>query len=437
MKLKKILTLVFTLLLVVEYSSAQEIKLSKYRFGQGLRFSGKDNNYKMAITGYIQPYLETRKYLDNDDATFYNRFRMRRARFRLSGSSAQEKLTYRIQLDLTGGVEGDPTTGSLLTDAWVSYDFTKWISVTFGQRAPGSDNRELRMASQTLQLADRSPLTAAFASIREFGFFVESTQKISPYSYIRSEIAITNGDGPNVVGKDHGGLKYGGRIDYLPFGLFSRGGQYRQADLVREQTPKLVIGGNYSYNVGISDRRGNDGGRFIYLDANNKELLPDYAKYGIDFLFKYRGYSVLGEYVNTSSRVPGGITKRILTTAEGTSTNFLVNGVQDITKYINGRMSLGEGYNIQGGYVFKNNISIDGRFAYLKPEADSFLNNPTFNNRSHYYTLGITKYLARNYGAKIQLDCTYINAKPGSNDVNTLPVNGNEILTRLITTLSF
>jgi hypothetical protein len=34
MKLKRILTLVFTLLLVVEYSSAQEIKLSKYNFGE-------------------------------------------------------------------------------------------------------------------------------------------------------------------------------------------------------------------------------------------------------------------------------------------------------------------------------------------------------------------------------------------------------------------
>ena len=441
MKLKKILTLVFTILLVVEYSSAQEIKLSKYKFGEGLNFSGNDNNYKMEITGYIQPYLESRKYLDNDDDTFYNRFRMRRARLRLSGSSAQEKLTYRIQLDLTGGNDGggDNPTGGLITDAWVSYDITKRISLTFGQKAPGSDNRELRMASQTLQLAERSPLTTAFSSIREFGFFAETTQKISRYSYINSDIAVTNGDGATVIGKDYGGLKYGGRFDYLPFGLFSRGGQYFQADLYRELTPKLVVGGIYSYNVGISDRRGGQrlqNGSILYLDSNNNELLPDYIKYGIDFLFKYRGYSVLGEYVNTSSRVPGGITKRVLNSG-AISTNFIVNGVQDVPNYVKGRMMLGEGFNIQGGYVFRNNFSLDGRFSYLKPETNTYLNNPTFYNRSHYYTLGITKYLARNYGAKIQLDCTYINAKPGSNNVNALPVNGNEILTRLITTISF
>ena len=36
-------------MLVVEYSNAQEIVLNKYKFGEGLGFSGKDNNYKMEI----------------------------------------------------------------------------------------------------------------------------------------------------------------------------------------------------------------------------------------------------------------------------------------------------------------------------------------------------------------------------------------------------
>ena len=436
MKLKCILTLVLTLLLVVSYSSAQEIVLNKYKFGEGLKFSGKDDGYKMEISGFVQPYIETRKYVNNGDATFYNRFRMRRTRVQLSGISAQEKLTYRLQLDLTGGGEGDASIGSLIFDAWVAYDLSKRIKLTFGQKATPTDNRELGMRSNTLQLVDRSPLTSAFASIREFGIFAESTHKISRYAYIKPEIAITNGDGINVFNKDYGGLKYGGRIDYLPFGLFSNFGQYRQADIVRELTPKFAIGVNYSYNEGISDRRGSQSGQILYLDVNNKELLPDYVKYGIDFLFKYKGYSVLGEYINASSRVPSGITQRVRTDGT-TSIDFLVNGIQDVEKYINGRMMVGKGYNIQGGYVFKNNISIDGRFAHLEPEENSFLNNATFYNRSHYYTLGITKYLARNYGAKIQLDCTYINAKPGSNGVNGTPIKGDEILTRLMTTISF
>ena len=429
MNLKRILTLSFLLLLVVEYSNAQEIELSKYKFGEGLNFSGKDNNYNFEISGYLQPSSESRKYLDNDDATFYNRMRMRRARLQFSGNSKKEKLSYRLQLDLTGGGEGDASIGSLVFDAWVAYDVTKRIKLSFGQKATATDNRELGMRSTTLQLVERSPISGAFASIREFGFFAESTYKISKQSYIKPEIAITNGDGINVFNKDHGGLKYGGRIDYLPFGLFNNFGQYRQADLVRELTPKFVIGATYSYNVGISDRRGSQSGTEIYLDSQNKELLPDYVKYGVDFLFKYRGFSLLGEYVNASARVPSGISKYIR------DTGTIDTSVLDVD--VKSRMMLGNGYNIQGGYVFKNLFSIDGRFSYLQPETYSFLNNARYYNRSHFYTLGITKYLARNYGAKIQLDCTYINAKAGSLDVNKKPIAGNEFITRLITTISF
>ena len=349
MKLIRILTLVLALLFVTQYSNAQEIELNKYKFGEGLKFSGKDDKYKMEISGFVQPYLETRKYVDNADPTFYNRFRMRRARVQLSGNSAQEKLTYRVQLDLTGGGEGDESIGGLVFDAWVAYDVTKRIKVTFGQKGTPTDNRELGMRSNTLQLVERSPLSSAFATIREFGFFAESTHKISRYSYIKPEIAITNGDGINVLNSDHGGLKYGGRIDYLPFGLFNNFGQYRQADIVRELTPKFVIGVNCSYNVGISDRRGRESGTEIYLDNQNKELLPDYMKYGIDFLFKYKGFSLLGEYVNASARVPSGISKYIR------DNGTIDTSVLDVD--VKSRMMLGNGYNIQGGYVFKNLFS--------------------------------------------------------------------------------
>jgi hypothetical protein len=434
--LKKALTLLFVLVSVVEYSNAQEIILSKYKFGEGLLFSGKDDNYQIEISGYLQPNVETKRYLDNNDATLYNRFRMRRSRFQLAGTAKKEKISYQLEIDLTGGGEGADAIGGLVYDAWIGYDFNKNIKLTFGQKSTSTDNRELGMSSRTLQLADRSPVSAAFGSIREFGLFLETSYKITKKAVLQPEVAITNGDGINVIGKDHGGFKFGGRVDYLPFGKFSNFGQFRQADLMRELTPKFVVGVNYSYNVGISDRRGSQSGTILYLDKNNNELLPDYAKYGVDFLFKYNGFSLLGEYVNTSARVPMGITQRVR--ADGTTaTTFDVNGVSNVENYVKNRMMLGEGYNLQGGYVFKNRVAVDGRVSYLKPQTYSFLNNATFYNRSNYYTIGVSKYLARGYGAKIQLDCTYINAKNGSNDLNGNPIKGNEFLTRLITTISF
>ena len=123
--LKRVITFIILFLSVIEYSSAQEIVLNKYLFGEGLIFSGKDNNYKFEINGYLQPFLENRRYLDNDDESSYNRFRLRRARINIAGSSAQEKLTYRLQLDLTGGGESDASLSSLVFDAWIAYDITK------------------------------------------------------------------------------------------------------------------------------------------------------------------------------------------------------------------------------------------------------------------------------------------------------------------------
>ena len=104
-KLIKILALSILLLLVTQFSNAQEIVINKYKFGEGLEFSGIDNNYKMEISGYLQPYIDSKKYLDNNDSSSYNRMRMRRARLNFSGSSKKEKISYRLQLDLTGGGE--------------------------------------------------------------------------------------------------------------------------------------------------------------------------------------------------------------------------------------------------------------------------------------------------------------------------------------------
>ena len=292
------------------------------------------------------------------------------------------------------------------------------------------------MNSQTLQLPERSRITSAFSTIREFGIFADGTYRIRGGSYLKPSLAITNGDGLNAFGKDRGGFKYGGRLDYLPFGLFTKFGQFRQADIVRELTPKLVVGGSYSYNQGMSSRRGRTSGSIIYLDENNNEALPDYAKLSIDFLFKYKGFSVLGEYAKSWASINDAISQRVRNNGSVTD-GFLVDGVQAINSYVRGRMMLGEAYNIQAGYVFKSLYSIDARYTHLNADTHSFLNNGTFYNRPNYYTLGVSKYLDRNYGAKIQASFTYVDVAEGSNNLDGNPINGNEWIARLIFTVGF
>jgi hypothetical protein len=434
MKILKI-GILFYLLLSVPKSLAQNIKMDKYEFGEGLQFRTSDGK-ELKISGYIQPFFESKSYSNADDQDIENRFRMRRTRLRFDGNSSNKKFSYRFQVDLGGATETEDAESNYLLDAYVSYDITNRINLSFGQRATYTDNRELFMNSNSLQLVERSRLTSAFATIREFGFFVQGNFKAGAGSYLKPYFVLTNGDGGNVLGKDFGGLKVGGRLDYLPFGLFTNFGQFRQADVVRERAPKLIVGVNYSLNNGMSSRRGRESGTILYLNDANEESLPDYTKYGIDFLFKYNGFSALGEFVKSSASIPTDITQRLR--VDGSiATTFDVNGVEDVDAYVRGRMMLGEAYNFQMGYLFKNGFSIDGRYTHLKADENSFLKNATFYNRPNYYTVGISKYLDRNYGAKIQTSLTYTDGSDGINNNLGLPIDSNEWTGRIMLTFSF
>ena len=435
MKVFKIIS-VLAVCLTATLVHAQDVELDSYKFGEGLRFTA-DEGHKIRISGYVQPYAESKQYTEADANESMNRFRMRRLRLRMDGVLPNERFSYRFQVDLSGASEvGDSeSSNNYLLDAYVSYNITNRINLSFGQRSTYTDNRELFMSSRTLQLVERSRLTSAFSSIREFGFFAQGNFRTGGGSYLKPYFVLTNGDGSNAFDKDHGGLKVGGRIDFLPFGLFTNLGQFRQADVMRELIPKIVIGVNYSKNNGMSSRRGRESGSILYLNDANEESLPDYTKYGADFMIKYKGFSMLGEYIKTEADVPKDITQRLRNNGS-TSTTFDVNGIQDVENYVKGRMMLGTAYNIQLGYLFKNGFSVDGRYTQLEADDNSFLNNGTFYNRPEYYTIGLGKYLARNYGAKIQASYTYVRANPGINDLNGSPIAGDEWIARLMLTFS-
>jgi len=429
----KIIFCLFSLLSIIGFS--QSMQMESYNFGEGLRFNGESGN-SIRLTGYAQPMIDLKNYTDVEENSLLERYRLRRLRLRIDGTSSNQRFGYRFQVDLSGTSEVGDNTGDYLLDAYVSYAVTNRISVLFGQRATYTDNRELFMNSNSLQLVERSRLTSAFSSIREFGIFVTGRFRMNNGSYLRPYFALTNGDGRNAFDKDRGGLKVGGRLDYLPFGLFTNLGQFRQIDVMREQTPKFVIGAHFSHNSGMSSRRGRASGEIIYLNANDEESLPDYVKYGVDFMLKYRGFSAIGEYIKSEATVPEDITQRIRNNGS-ISTSFLVAGIQDVDSYVRGRMMLGEAYNIQMGYLFKSGFSVDTRYTHLIADQNSFLNNATFYNRPNYYTLGVGKLMSRNYGFKIQASVTYVDGSLGINNNLSEPVSGNEILFRLITTISF
>lgn len=376
-----------------------------YTIGNGLKFSSSTNDYSMRITGYIQPYYELFYGTDTLGNSFReNRYRITRARIKISGGSKRLKMSYRLSFDLSRnnvvGDINDPTddNNNFLWDAFITYRPFRYTRVSLGQKAPRTNYREFFMTSNTIQMVERSRITSLFSVFRDVGFFVDRRDKIYRDVYIKSYLEITTGEGQNSF-ENYGGLKYGGRLDLFPLGLF-KGGEFNGVDMLREWKPKLVVGGAYSINKGITNRNGNfrvQNERFLYTDIDGNELLPDYEKFIADFMLKYRGFVVLGAYAKTKATVPSEITEDEAT--------------------VLGRLNLGEIWNIQAGYLFKGDWSVDARytkinnlierdeFDVIEPSSETFLDAGIYN-RPEFYTVGLTKYLQK-YAMKIQASMTY------------------------------
>ena len=416
------LLLYFTFL---NFYSSQDLILGDYVPGNGIVLASTDNNYKVVLRGYSQSLFESRTISYDSssivDNNRYNRFRARRIRLRLSGNQLYPGFSYRLQLNLAESEADDGFLSNILWDAWLGYNINKTNKIIIGQKGTPTDNIEVQMASNTLQLPERSRLTGAFSSIREIGVFYDNRFKVGNKAVIKSMFNVTTGDGYayNFNSRDYGGLKYGGRINILPFGLFRNFGQFRQVDMVRELNPKLLIGFSGSFNNGMSSRRGRRNGDFLFYNiagVDTSYRLPNYLKVGGDLLFKYRGFSLLAEYVNTKAFVANDITHRNdrygNDPSQITSSFGAFNEDEFLTvssdEYVKRQLILGSGFNIQAGYLFKSLFSIDGRFTKLNPDEFSFMNNATYYNRQHYYEIGLSKYFSKNYSFKIQASYRFI-----------------------------
>ena len=407
----KIVFIFYALCSLPLISVSQNLLLGDYIPGNGITLASDDDNYKVVLRGYAQSLFESRRVRYDSigffDKSVYNRFRARRVRLRISGKQSNPGFSYRLQLNLAESEVENDELSNVLWDAWVGYNINKYYRVSFGQKSSPTDNIEVLMASNTLQLPERSRLTGAFSNIREIGLFLDGRNNIKGSKWvIKPSINITTGDGYGYKfnSKDFGGLKYGARVNFLPFGLFRNFGQFRQGDLVRELNPKLLIGFSASYNDGITSRRGRRNGDFIYYTLNGTDTsyqLPDFFKFGADILFKYRGFSLIGEFVQTKAFIPDGITHRNdrYNNPNNLTTNFRTYSPAD---YVRTQMMLGSGLNLQAGYIFKSLFSIDGRFTSLRPDELSFLNNSLFYNRNKYYEIGVSKYFTKNYTFKLQ-----------------------------------
>ena len=380
--MRAIKLILFTILLSTTSLYGQEVTASK--FGKGLlNIQAKDSTFSMNISARMQ-YLTSTSWSESDDSfgSPESNFLIRRARLKFKGFAYSPKLTYKLELglsnrDISGANQFTSNAPRYILDAYVRWNFYKNFTLQAGQgKLPG--NIERVISSGDLAMVDRSILNSKFNIDRDLGVQLRHHFKLSENFIVKEIFAISQGEGRNITAGNLGGHQYTGRVEVLPFGNFKSKGDYRGADLEREQTPKLLIGVVYDLNNDAVKSRSNQGS---YLETTDGFYQTDVNTLFFDTHFKYRGFSIMAEYADRDADDP------VAKNSDDSLTGDVVN--------------IGNATNFQMGYVMPSNLSVTGRYTNIN--FDSIV---TSNNKITQYTLGLSKYVAK-HKLKVQTDITY------------------------------
>jgi hypothetical protein len=117
----------------------------------------------------------------------------------------------------------------------------------------------------------------------------------------------------------------------------------------------------------------------------------DISTFFVDFMFKYSGFSLMGEYANRDADEP------IALNSDGTETGDIVQ--------------VGRGLNLQTGYLFRKDWEVSARYTSIK------LNEGiTGKSPEKQYTLGLSKYIV-GHKLKLQTDLSYLTVDQGTDEI--------------------
>ena len=394
--MKKLTTiLIITLTVFVGFS--QELTKTNdadFNLGNGISFSFNDGDYNFNINGFIRPsYMssEGEYFLENGVLNEVSKqFSAKSANLFFEGFAVKEKVSFVIQMDYTSSQP--------LVESYIGYHPLQKMSFYFGQKQVNHNNFEMTQDENHLRFTERSLLSRTHTNFgEEFGIFFN--YKFGNEIIYEPSLAVTSGDGKNSFGADSrdtdlGGVKIGSRLNIYPMGPFSEGNNESSVDLVGEEELKMQVGFAFSKNFGVSNSVGDghyydsddDGipdfdGDFLLFDSNGEIDLPDYSQVFFDLLMKYKGFSAVIEYADSS--------------ASGIDEIYVDQNAATVLtpSQISSFLVLGSSFNIDLGYFMKKGYSFDFRFGVNKPE---FENDSSLLVDNKNFGLGISKYLAQN-----------------------------------------
>ncbi|MES2679368.1 MAG: porin [Bacteroidota bacterium] len=369
----------FPVLMTAQENTVKPATVPYFNFKNGLGFTTPDSAYSLNLRFRIQnrALVNTTSDEDLDPASY--EARVRRCRLSFVGHVVNPKLTYYLQLSFSrGDMDWSATDGStviaspnIVRDAMIFYRPVKNLQLGFGQgKLPG--NRQRINSSGALQFYDRSIVNANFTADRDFGLFMTYTAELSENFLVIPKVAVTSGEGRNSL-SSNSGLAYTARLELLPLGAFTDGGDFFEGDVLREKKPKISLAGGYELND-LAVRSGGQLGKDLYGTKT-------YNLYFADFVFKYQGLALTAEYMRRDTHG-----SPVVKGADGKSRTIVT----------------GDGINTQLSYCFKKKWEIAARHSLVSPHHDVLASV----KQNEQFGLGLSKYL-NNHKVKVQANVFY------------------------------
>jgi len=264
----------------------------QYVEGRGMVFRSPDNLFEASL-GFNLQVRFTRFDLDETSVgSDFDEFRVRRFKLFLSGFALDPRLTWRFQADFAA------PSARLFDDGWLNWRFSDAVSIQGGQyKTPFS--REELYNDGVIQFPERALATDAFKPSRDIGVMFAGSFLKNMFAY---QAGVFGGEGQNTLGvADH--VMPMLRLLWNPLGEMSLG----EPDIQNHRDPALSFGAAGFHNTikKVSDT-GFDAAGLNYLSATGwlgrgarlfttgEEISVQSG--GLEGQFKWRGFSVQGEY---------------------------------------------------------------------------------------------------------------------------------------------
>jgi phosphate-selective porin OprO and OprP len=299
--------------------------------GRGVTIRSADDEVSLNLRARIQ--VRSTIIDAGQDEQPLSEISIRRARLVVQGNALGPELTYYIQLSFSN-LDNEADLRLPLRDAYVTWVPSRHVSVRLGQmKVPFS--RQRVTSSSALQMVDRSIVVSEWNLDRDVGVQLFSRSLLN--DKLGYTLGLFGGEGRNRLGRAAGFL-YSARVESWPFGQFD---DVPEGDLQRRHNLRLAVGASVGYNQDTNRPRSTIGTPFTAGDF-------DYTHAGVDMTLKWRGWSVLSEWLYRS--------------ADRDTEIVPINGV---AATIVSRS--GWGAYLQSGWMFSSRWEVSGRYSHLAP----------------------------------------------------------------------